>query len=49
LVTLASFASGALLSYSGWEMVQLAMAPALLLAAAALMTLVISERRTLLS
>jgi predicted MFS family arabinose efflux permease len=49
LVTLASFASGALLSYSGWEMVQLAMAPALLVAAAALMTLVISERRTLLS
>jgi MFS family permease len=49
LVTLASFASGALLSYSGWEMVQLAMAPALLVAAAALMTLVISERRALLS
>jgi len=45
LVTLASFASGALLSLSGWQLVQLAMAPALIAAAAALLALVLSERR----
>lgn len=39
LVALASFASGALLSYSGWAAVQTAMVPALALAATALLFL----------
>lgn len=47
LVTVASFGSGALLSLFGWETVQLAMAPALLIAAAALVWLTVSERRAL--
>jgi len=45
LVTAASFSSGALLSLFGWSTVQFAMAPALTVAAAALVWLVISERR----
>lgn len=45
LVTAASFGSGALLSLFGWNTVQLAMAPALIVAAAALVWLTASERR----
>jgi MFS family permease len=47
LVTVASVSSGALLSLFGWETVQLAMAPALLVAAAALVWLTATERRAL--
>ncbi|MDH3418778.1 MAG: MFS transporter [Gammaproteobacteria bacterium] len=45
LVTAASFSSGALLSLFGWNTVQLAMTPALFVAAAALVWLTTSERR----
>jgi MFS family permease len=45
LVTTASFSSGALLTLYGWRTVQLAMAPALLVAFAALAWLTISERQ----
>lgn len=45
LVTAASFSSGALLSLFGWNTVQYAMAPALMIAAAALVWLTASERR----
>jgi predicted MFS family arabinose efflux permease len=45
LVTAASFSSGALLSLFGWNTVQFAMAPALVIAAAALVWLTASERR----
>ena len=45
LVTAASFSSGALLSLFGWNTVQYAMAPALVIAAAALVWLTASERR----
>jgi predicted MFS family arabinose efflux permease len=45
LVTAASFSSGALLSLFGWNTVQFAMAPALVVAAAALVWLTASERR----
>lgn len=45
LVTTASFGSGALLSLFGWNTVQLAMTPALVIAGAALVWLTASERR----
>ncbi len=45
LVTVASFGSGALLTLYGWEMVQLAMAPALMVAGGALFWLTLAERR----
>ena len=45
LVTAASFGSGALLSLFGWNTVQLAMTPALVIAGAALAWLTASERR----
>ena len=48
LVTAASFSSGALLSLFGWNTVQFAMAPALVIAAAALVWLVVVERRVTL-
>jgi predicted MFS family arabinose efflux permease len=47
LVTTASFGSGALLTLYGWRTVQLAMAPALLIAFAALAWLTISERKAI--
>ena len=45
LVTVASFGSGALLTLYGWETVQLAMAPALVVAGGALFWLSLAERR----
>lgn len=45
LVTAASFSSGALLTLFGWNTVQLAMTPALFVAAAALVWLTTNERR----
>jgi len=49
LVTVASVSSGALLNFSGWPSVQYAMAPALLVAASALVWLTRTERATTLS
>lgn len=46
MVTIGSFASGALMAHWGWEAVNLAMLPALALAAAALAWLVLEERRS---
>ena len=45
LVTVASFSSGALMNSIGWDAVNLAMLPVLALAAAALVWLVLRERR----
>lgn len=45
LVTVASFGSGALLTLYGWETVQAAMAPALVVAGSALVWLTLAERR----
>ena len=47
LVAVASFSSGALMDQMGWEAVNLAMVPFLVLAALALLVLAISQRRAL--
>ena len=49
LVTVASVSSGALLTLYGWETVQLAMAPALAVAAAALVWLTVTEKPAIVS